>query len=90
MYSSIIEGIDEIIKYHNGLNPNTHNMSEKEAHYFIQGLEVAKQTIRQFEEFNTDELAHETFEEVVVALKETLDEEDMKETINHVFGNEEE
>lgn len=90
MYSSIIEGINEIIKYNKDLDPKTHNMSDKEAHYFIQGLEVAKQTIKQVEEFSTDELAHETFEEVVAALKDTLDKEDMKETIDHVFGNEEE
>jgi 5-bromo-4-chloroindolyl phosphate hydrolysis protein len=82
MYKEINRVIDQIIELHK----NTENeMTDRERHYFIQGLEVAKQQIEQLEEYHTTELAYETFEDTVRALKGNLDRYDMEVIIEDIF-----
>jgi hypothetical protein len=93
MYQEIIKGIDELIKHHKKLKPEDYKMTEQEAHYFIHGLNVAKQQVEQLQEIHTKELAYETFENVVKALCDHLDRYDMEVIIEDVFmdkDNEEE
>ncbi|TCJ00426.1 hypothetical protein [Cytobacillus praedii] len=85
MYKHINEAIDKIIEFHKTLDPKKHNMTKEEAHYYIQGLEVAKQLVEQTQEIDTGELAFETFENVVRNLSAELDQYDMEEIIGDVF-----
>ncbi|MFO1442969.1 hypothetical protein KDN24_07025 [Bacillus sp. Bva_UNVM-123] len=85
MYEHINEAIDKVIEYHKTLDPKSHSLTEKEAHYFIQGLEVAKQIVNQSQEIDIEEVSYETFENVVKNLRTTLNQYDMEEIIGNVF-----
>ncbi|PLR99505.1 hypothetical protein [Bacillus sp. T33-2] len=85
MYQSILDSINATIEHHKKLNPSNHKLSEQEVHYFIQGLEVAKQLVEQTQELNVEELAYETFEDTVRTLSDHLDRYDMEVIIEDVF-----
>lgn len=85
MYEHINETINKVIENHKFLDPKKHNMTEKDTHYYIQGLEVAKQLVEQTQDFDTEELALETFENVVRHLSKTLDKYAMAEIIEAAY-----
>jgi 5-bromo-4-chloroindolyl phosphate hydrolysis protein len=72
MYQNIINDVDGVINQHKENKIKT-GLTEKEKFYFIQGLEVAKQIIENAEDIAIDEIAYETFEDTVKALKDSLD-----------------
>lgn len=85
MYKEITKVLDIIIKQHKDIEGS---VTEIEKHYFLQGLEVAKQQIEQLEELHTTELAYETFEDTVRVMKDNLDRYDMELIIEDIFSNE--
>lgn len=81
MYKHIIETIDEVIKQH--IDKKDVGESERDQHYFIQGLEVAKQLIEQVQETDI-ECAYETFENIVLNLRNEMSKDEMKDIIDEI------
>jgi hypothetical protein len=85
MYQNIIDAINQCIE--NYKNNDDIGGSDKDKHYFIEGLKVAKQIVEQVRETDI-EMAYETFENVVMTLKNELDRYDMEVIIEDVFMDE--
>lgn len=88
MYKNIIDVLNQAIKHHQEIWEKSTDITEQEKHYFIQGLEVAKQLVEGEQDLVIDELAYETFEEVVEVLKGSLEKHEMEEIIEEVFDEE--
>jgi hypothetical protein len=83
MYQHIIAAIEAVEKKSNEMEFG----SERDNHYFLEGLNVAKQVIKEVGETDI-EMAYETFENTVIALKDELDKYDMEVIIEDVFMDE--
>ena len=81
MYKHIIETIDEVIKQHQ--EKKDIGISERDHHYYIQGLEVAKQLIQQVQDTDI-EMPHETLENVIIHLRNEISDDEMKDIIDNI------
>lgn len=80
MYQSIINDLDYIIK-----NYNPKSMSDKEKHYFLQGVSMAKQIIEQAEDFNAGESAYETLEATLKAVNSHLFRDEVNQLVDEIY-----
>ncbi|MCA1027051.1 hypothetical protein LCM23_13195 [Cytobacillus kochii] len=78
MYQGINKAIDQVISKHK-------KTIERDTHYYIQGLEVAKLLVDQTQEIDVEEVPYETFENIVQILSNYLEKEDMEKIIAEVF-----
>ena len=83
MYKDIVKALNGAIELHKGLK--VEGVSESEVNYFIKGLEMAITIVKQVEEEHSDFLASETFDDVVLALKDSLEKDEMIQTINSLY-----
>jgi hypothetical protein len=89
LYEGIIDTIDQCIDRHKDSKfQAVNNFPVRDIHYFIQGLEVAKQIIIDEDEFAKEVVPHEIFEETVRELMFSLDRDDMEDIIDGVFTDE--
>ena len=76
MYQHIIDALNETINYHRSKESPV-AIENRDLHYFIQGLQVAKQIVSGCEDSAIDDTPHETFEDTVRALWNELDRNEM-------------